>query len=98
MLASPPPAVTREQRQRQRELEQRLLIAECDERFRLEWARQFSKDVAVMEAFYNEKEEEKAAVKAAVKAAKKADHEERRAKSAARKKEREEKAARKAEE
>jgi hypothetical protein len=36
MLAPPPPAVTREQRQRQRELKQRLLIAERDERLRLE--------------------------------------------------------------
>jgi hypothetical protein len=36
-LAPPPPAVTREQRQRQRELEQRLIIAERDERLRLEW-------------------------------------------------------------
>jgi hypothetical protein len=35
MLAPPPPAVTREQRQR--ELEQCLLIAERDERLRLEW-------------------------------------------------------------
>jgi hypothetical protein len=34
MLAPPPPAVTREQRQR--ELEQRLLIAERDERLCLE--------------------------------------------------------------
>jgi hypothetical protein len=81
------PAVTRE-------LEQRLLITEHDERLRLEWARQFPEDVAAMEAFYNKKKEEKAAAKAA----KKADREERRAKSAARKKEREEKAARKAEE
>jgi hypothetical protein len=79
-LAPPPPAITREQRQR--ELEQRLLIVEHDERLRQ--ARQFSKDVAAMVAFYNEKEEEKAAVKAA----KKADRKERRAKSAARKKER----------
>jgi hypothetical protein len=86
MLAPPPPAVTREQRQR--ELEQRLLIAERDERLCLEWAQQFLEDVAVMEAFYAEK--------AAVKAVKKADCEERRAKSAARKKERKEKAARKA--
>jgi peptidoglycan hydrolase CwlO-like protein len=90
MLAPPPPAVTREQRQR--ELEQRLVIAECDERLRLEWREQFPEDVAAMEAFYAEKAEEKAAVKAA----KKADREERRAKKAARKKEREEKAARKA--
>jgi glucan-binding YG repeat protein len=90
MLAPPPLAVTREQRER--ELEQRLLIAERDERLRLEWAQQFPEDVAVMEAFYAEKAEEKAAVKAA----KKADREERRAKSAARKKEREEKATRKA--
>jgi hypothetical protein len=90
MLAPPPPAVMREQRQRQRELEHRLLIAERGERLHLEWAQQFPKDVAAMEAFYAEKAEEKAAVKA--------DREERRAKSAARKKEREEKAARKKEE
>jgi hypothetical protein len=90
MLAPPPPAVTREQRQR--ELEQRLVIAERDERLRLEWREQFPEYVAAMEAFYAEKAEEKAAVKAV----KKADHEERRAKKAARKKEREEKAARKA--
>jgi hypothetical protein len=86
--------VTHEQRQRQRELEQRLLIAERDERLRLEWARPFLEDVTAMEAFYNEKEEEKAPVQAA----KKVNREERRAKSAVRKKEREEKAARKAEE
>jgi hypothetical protein len=92
MLARPPPAVTREQRQRQRELEQRLIIAERDERHRLEWREQFLEDVAAMEAFYAEKVEEKAADKAV----KKADREERRAKKAARKKEREEKAARKA--
>jgi hypothetical protein len=92
MLAPPPPAVTREQRQRQWELEQRLVIAERDERLRLEWREQFPEDVAAMEAFYAEKAEEKAAVKAA----KKADREERRAKSASSKKEREEKAARKA--
>jgi hypothetical protein len=90
MLAPPPPAVTR--KQRQRELEQRLVIAERDERLRLEWRKQFPEDVAAMEAFYAEKAEEKEAVKAA----KKAEREERRAKSAARKKEREEKAARKA--
>nr|XP_051207032.1 ethylene-responsive transcription factor 2-like [Lolium perenne] len=35
----PPQAVTQEARQRQRELEQRLIIAELDERMRLEWAR-----------------------------------------------------------
>jgi hypothetical protein len=92
MLTPPPPAVTREQRQRQRELEQRLVIAEHDERLRLEWREQLPEDVAAMEAFYAEKAEEKAAVKVV----KKADHEERRAKKAARKKEREEKAARKA--
>jgi hypothetical protein len=85
MLAPPPPAVTRE-------LEQRLLIAECDKRLRLEWAQQYPEDVATMETFYAEKEEEKVAVKAA----KKADREERRAKAVARKKERGEKAARKA--
>jgi peptidoglycan hydrolase CwlO-like protein len=92
MLAPPPPAVTREQRQRQRELEQRLLIAEHDEHLRLEWREQFPEDVVVMEAFYVEKAEEKAAVKAV----KKADREERRTKKAARKKAREKKAARKA--
>jgi hypothetical protein len=86
MLAPPSPAVTREQRQR--ELEQRLVIAERDERLRLEWREQYPEDIAVMEVFYAEKAEEKAA--------KKADREERRAKSAVRKKEREEKAARKA--
>jgi hypothetical protein len=92
MLVPPPLAVTREQRQR--ELEQRLVIAEHDEHLHLEWAQQFPEDVTAMEAFYAEKAEEKAAVKAA----KKADREERRTKSAARKKEREEKAARKKEE
>jgi hypothetical protein len=92
MLAPPPPAVTREQHQRQRELEQRLVIAKRDERLCLEWAQQFPENVAALEAFYAEKAEEKVAVKAA----KKAGREERRAKSAARKKEREEKAARKA--
>jgi hypothetical protein len=86
MLASLPPAVTREQRQR--ELEQWLLIVERNECLRLEWAQQFPEDVATMEAFYAEKEEEKVAVKAG--------REERRTKSAARKKEREKKAARKA--
>jgi hypothetical protein len=90
MLAPPPPAVTREQRQR--ELEQRLIIVERDERLRLEVREQFPKDVAAMEAFYAEKAEEKAAVKAL----KKADREDRRAKKASRKKEREEKSLRKA--
>jgi hypothetical protein len=92
MLAPPPPAVTREQRLRQRELEQRLVIAERDERLRLEWREQFPEYVAAMEAFYAEKAKEKVAVKAV----KKADREERRTKKAARKKEREEKATRKA--
>jgi hypothetical protein len=92
MLAPPPPAVTREQRQRQRELEQRLIIAERDERLRLEWREQFPEDIVAMEAFYAEKAEEKAAVKVV----KKADREKRHAKKAARKKERKEKAARKA--
>jgi hypothetical protein len=92
MLAPPPPAVTREQQTRQRELEQRLLIAERNERLRLEWREQFPQDVAAMEAFYAEKAEKKAAIKAV----KKADREERRAKKAARKKAREEKAARRA--
>jgi hypothetical protein len=81
MLAPP-----REQRQRQRELEQRLVIAERDERLRLQWREEFPEDVAAMEAFCTEK--------AAIKAVKKTDREERRAKKAARKKEREEKAAR----
>jgi hypothetical protein len=90
MLAPPPPAVTREQRQR--ELEQRLVIVERDERLRLQWRENFPEDVAAMEAFYVEKAEEKAAIKAV----KKADREERRANKAARKKAREEKAARRA--
>jgi hypothetical protein len=34
-MLAPPPAVTREQSQCQRELEQRLVIAERDERLRL---------------------------------------------------------------
>jgi hypothetical protein len=88
MLAPPPPAVTRDQR----ELEQWLIIAERDERLHLEWREQFPEDVAAMEAFYAEKAEEKAAVKVA----KKADRKERQTKSTARKKEREEKTARKA--
>jgi hypothetical protein len=87
MLAPPPPAVTREQRQRQRQLEQRLVIAERDERLRLQWHEKFPEDVTAMEAFYAEKAEKKAAIKAV----KKADREERRAKKA-----REEKAARRA--
>jgi hypothetical protein len=72
MLAPPPPDVTREQRQR--ELEQRLVIAERDECLRLKWRKQFPEDVAAMEAFYVEKAKEKAAMKAA----KKADREEHR--------------------
>ncbi|XP_051205988.1 ethylene-responsive transcription factor ERF110-like [Lolium perenne] len=48
----PPPVITRKQQRRQRELEQRLLIAERDEALRLEWARQFPGDVAATEAFY----------------------------------------------
>jgi hypothetical protein len=91
MLAPPPPAITREQRQRQRELEQRLVITERDEHLHLEWRKQFPEDIAAMEAFYAEKAEEKAAVKAV----KKASREERQAKKVARKKERKEKAARK---
>jgi hypothetical protein len=62
MLAPPPPAITREQRERQRELEQHLLIAEHDERFCLEWREQFPEDIAAIEAFYAEKAKEKAAV------------------------------------
>jgi hypothetical protein len=94
VLALPPSAIPLEARKCQCKLEQRLVIAECDERMRLEWVRQFPEDVVAMEAFYAEKEE----AKAAVKAAKKADREERRAKQAARKKEKEEKTARKPEE
>nr|XP_051229002.1 uncharacterized protein LOC127346778 [Lolium perenne] len=92
-LAPPSPAITREQQRRQRELEQRLLIAERDERLRLEWVRQFPEDVAAMEALYAQKEEEKAA---AVK--KKASREKRWAESAARKAAGAEKAARREEE
>ncbi|XP_071678130.1 uncharacterized protein [Lolium perenne] len=66
-LSPPPPAITREARQRQRELEQRLVIAERDERMRLEWARRFPEDMAAEVAFFAEKEEEKAAQKAAKK-------------------------------
>ncbi|XP_051221905.1 uncharacterized protein [Lolium perenne] len=77
MLAPLPPVITREHQRRQRELEQRLLIAERDEALRLEWARRFPEDVAAMEAFYAQKEEEKAAAKAS--------REKRRAESAARK-------------
>jgi hypothetical protein len=39
MLAPPPPAVTREQR---------LVIAERDERLRLQWREKFTEDVAAM--------------------------------------------------
>jgi hypothetical protein len=92
MLVPPPSAVTREQPQRQRELEQCLFIAERDERLCLQWREEFPEDVAAMETFYAEKATEKAAIKAV----KKADREERRAKKAARKKEKEEKAARRA--
>ncbi|XP_071680207.1 uncharacterized protein [Lolium perenne] len=92
MLAPPSPIVTTEQRRRARELEQRLLVAEQDERVRLEWARAFPEDVAATEAFYAQKKEAKA--KAAAK--KKADRDRRRAESAARKAERAEKAARRA--
>nr|XP_051202100.1 ethylene-responsive transcription factor RAP2-4-like [Lolium perenne] len=91
-LAPPSAAITREQQRRRRELEQRLLIAERDEAFRLEWARQFPEDVAAIEAFYAQKEEEEKA-----KAKKKASRENR-AESAARKAARAEKTARKEEE
>jgi hypothetical protein len=57
-LAPPSSAVTREQQRHQRELEQQLVITERDERLRLEWAWQFPEDVAAMEAFYAQKEEE----------------------------------------
>jgi hypothetical protein len=69
-LAPPSPGITREQQRRQRELEQRLLIAERDERLRLEWARQFPEDVTAMEAFYAQKEEQKAAAGKAARAEK----------------------------
>ncbi|XP_071680151.1 uncharacterized protein [Lolium perenne] len=92
MLAPPSSIVTSEQRRRARELEQRLRVAEQDERVRLEWARAFPEDVAATEAFYAQKKEAKA--KAAAK--KKADRDRRRAESAARKAERAEKAARRA--
>nr|XP_051196799.1 ethylene-responsive transcription factor ERF055-like [Lolium perenne] len=68
MLAPSPPAITREQQRRQRELEQRLLIAERDKALRLEWARRFPEDVTATEAFYAQKEEEKAAAKSKKKA------------------------------
>ena len=93
MRAPPPPMITREQQCRQRELEQRLLIAVRDEALRLEWARRFPEDVAATEAFYAQKEEKKAAEKAK----KKASRDKRRAESAARKAARAEKAARKEE-
>nr|XP_051196625.1 uncharacterized protein LOC127309955 [Lolium perenne] len=92
MLAPPSPIVTTEQRRRAHELEQRLRVAEQDERVRLEWARAFPEDVAAIEAFYAQKKEAKA--KAAAK--KKADRDRRRAESAARKAERAEKVARRA--
>nr|XP_051210999.1 uncharacterized protein LOC127328441 [Lolium perenne] len=85
------PVITREQQRRQRELEQRLLIAERDEALRLEWARRFPEDVAATEAFYAQKEEEKEATKAK----KKASRDKRRAEFAARKAARAEKVARK---
>jgi membrane protein involved in colicin uptake len=84
--------VTSEQQRRNRELEQRLRIAEQDERFRLEWACVFPKDVVAMETFYAQKKLAK--VKAAAK--KKADRKKRRAEFAARKAERAENAARRA--
>jgi hypothetical protein len=97
MLAPPPPMITRKEQRRQRELEQRLLIAERDEAFRVEWARRFPEDVAATAAFYAEKEK-KEEEKAAEKAAKKASREKRRAEIAKRKAARAAKAARKAEE
>jgi hypothetical protein len=89
-LAPPSSVITREQQRRQRELEQRLLIAERDETLRLEWARQFPEDIIATEAFYAQKE--------AAKAKKKASREKHRAESAARKAARAEKATRKEEE
>jgi hypothetical protein len=80
-LVLPPQAVTQEARQRRRELEQCLLIAERDEPMRLEWARRFPEDVTTEVAFFAEK------------ATQKRDREARRAKKEAKKKE-EEKAAR----
>ncbi|XP_051221617.1 uncharacterized protein [Lolium perenne] len=55
-LVPPSPVITREQQRCQRELEQRLLIAESDDHLRLEWVRQFPEDVAATEAFYAQKE------------------------------------------
>jgi hypothetical protein len=69
--------ITREQQRRQREMEQRLLIAERDEALRVEWARRFPEDVASTAAFYAEKEK-KEEEKAAEKAKKKASREKRR--------------------
>ncbi|KAK1618146.1 hypothetical protein QYE76_023663 [Lolium multiflorum] len=63
-----PPSLVITRAARQRELEQRLLIAERDEALRLEWARQFHEDVAATEAFYAQKEEEETAAKAKKKA------------------------------
>ncbi|XP_051221382.1 uncharacterized protein [Lolium perenne] len=48
-----PPAVTREARQRQGELEQRLVFAERDEHMHLEWARRLPKDVSCGDLAYN---------------------------------------------
>nr|XP_051208125.1 ethylene-responsive transcription factor ERF084-like [Lolium perenne] len=78
---------------RQMNFQDRLLIAEHDERLRLEWARQFLEDVAAMEAFNAQKEEQKAAAVAK----KKVSREKHWAESAARKTTRAEKAARRAE-
>ncbi|XP_051202052.1 uncharacterized protein [Lolium perenne] len=64
-LTPPPPTVTQEARQR--ELEQRHLVAERDECLRLEWARSFPEDVAAEVAFFAEKEEMKATQKVAKK-------------------------------
>jgi hypothetical protein len=64
---APPSAVTQEARQRQRELEQRLLIIEREECPRLEWVRRFREDVATEFAFFAEKAEMKEAQKEAKK-------------------------------
>ncbi|KAE8776061.1 putative AP2 protein [Hordeum vulgare] len=50
-LAPPPRLVTAEERQRAREQEERLLIAEQDERAR--WKQQFLEDVTAKHAFWD---------------------------------------------
>ncbi|CAM0956270.1 unnamed protein product [Alopecurus aequalis] len=52
-LAPPPRLVTDEERLRQREQWERLLIAERDERAMRRWAEQFPEDVAAERTFYD---------------------------------------------